>query len=98
MEIAIPSTGNARTLPLKTLLALWSNGFSKDKITIFVALEEEEAYRASCRGYKIVAGVKGVSLEKEFILRYYPRGTPILILDDDIDHFNFSPDSKGKSC
>ena len=98
MEIAIPSSGRARTLPIKTLVALWASGFSKDKITIFVALEEEEDYKASCRGYKIVAGVKGLSQEKEFILRYYPRGTSICIVDDDIESFSFPTGSTGKFC
>jgi hypothetical protein len=89
MEIAIPSYGRHITLPVKTLSALWANGFKKDNVTIFVVAEEEELYKATCHGWKVVVGVKGLPQQREFITRYYPQGTPIVFLDDDIESFFF---------
>jgi len=86
MQIAIPSYKRSVTLKKKTLSFLDSEGFDKEQITIFVANEEEkEDYEQVLRlDYKIVVGVKGIANQRLFIRNYYPEGTHILSMDDDI--------------
>jgi hypothetical protein len=86
MEIAIPSYKRSGILKKKTLAFLESEGFPKECITIFVANQEEkEDYEKVLRlDYKIVVGVKGIAQQRLFIRNYYPEGTPILSMDDDI--------------
>lgn len=86
MEIAIPSYKRSGILKRKTLAFLDSEGFPKEKITIFVADSNElQSYREDLGNeYKIVIGFKGISNQRLFIRNYYPEGTRILSLDDDI--------------
>ncbi len=58
----------------------------KERIHIFVADEAEaEAYaEATGNQYKIVVGVKGISSQRKFYHNYFPTGTRIISLDDDI--------------
>lgn len=86
MEIAIPSYQRSKVLKKKTLAFLEAEGFPKEQITIFVADEKErETYELELGlDYKMVVGVKGIANQRLFIRNYYPEGTRILSLDDDI--------------
>ena len=53
-------------------------------IHIFVVPEEEELYKQSCDGYKVIQGVKGLVNQRNFIYNYFPEGTKIVFIDDDV--------------
>ena len=91
MEIAIPSYKRSSILKRKTLAFLESEGFPKEQITIFVADSNEfQSYREDLGNeYKIVVGFKGISNQRLFIRNYYPEGTRVLSLDDDIRKIKF---------
>lgn len=83
--IAIPSYHRADTLPVKTLALLKRLGADLGRVTVFVADGHEEAnYRATCPGLRIVVGEPGMRAIRNFIQSYYPEGTPVLNLDDDL--------------
>ena len=88
-EIAIPSYKRAETIKKKTLKVLESYNIDPKRITIFVADEEElETYTKSLAGtpYKqIVLGVPTIGAQRNFIERYYPEGTRLMMFDDDVD-------------
>ena len=57
----------------------------KDCITIFVVEKEREAYQAAVGpGYRIVSGEKGVVNQRRFIENFYPAGTHIVSIDDNV--------------
>lgn len=88
MEIAIPSYKRSKTLQGKTLSFLRREGIPAERITVFVASEEEKkTYKTSmCYDYspKIVVGVLGIHKQREFIQSYYPSGTRVVCMDDDV--------------
>lgn len=84
-QIAIPSYKRAELLKQKTIALLERFNVSKDKITIFVANEEEaEIYKKALPDYTIVVAVKGLLAARAFYNSYYPKDTRILNLDDDM--------------
>lgn len=86
--VAIPSYKRAETLLAKTLPLLERYNIPKEKITVFVASEEEEKiYKDVIGDYKIVVGIKGMGNIRNFITSYYPEGTHIVNIDDDIKSF-----------
>lgn len=97
-EIAIPSYKRAETLRDKTLTVLKGYNIPSDKITIFVADKDEESiYKNTLlpETYgKIVIGVKGMGAIRNFITEYYPIGTYIVNIDDDIKGFLEYDDTK----
>jgi cellulose synthase/poly-beta-1,6-N-acetylglucosamine synthase-like glycosyltransferase len=90
-EVAIPSYKRHEAIKEKTLATLKRYGIPSSKITIFVANKDEEAlYKSSlvAGSYgKIVVGVKGMHDIRNFITGYYPIGTKIVNIDDDIKGF-----------
>lgn len=86
MEIAIPSFRRSSVLKRKTLPFLLAEGFLPSQITIFLASPEElELYKAELGdSYKFVVGFPGIANQRLFIRNYYPEGTRILSVDDDI--------------
>jgi hypothetical protein len=90
-EVAIPSYKRAETLRDKTLRVLKEYGIPAHKITVFVAdTEQETLYRNTLlpKTYgKIVVGVPGMGAIRNFITKYYPIGTKIVNIDDDIKGF-----------
>ena len=86
MEIAIPSYKRAPILKRKTLAFLESEGFPNTAITIFVADENERDIYLQELGdsYKLVVGFPGIANQRLFIRNYYPEGTHVLSMDDDI--------------
>ena len=84
-EIAIPSYKRVDTLYKKTLHFLATAGIQSDMITIFVADEEQHAlYKAAFSTLKIVVGVPGIGAQRAFMEAYYPLGTRVLFIDDDL--------------
>jgi len=86
-EIAIPSFKRPETIKKKTLRVLEGHGIDPSKITIFVANEEElKSYQSSLGDkYKLVVGVPTIGAQRNFIERYYPEGTYLMMFDDDVD-------------
>lgn len=89
--VAIPSYQRPEQLRDQTLAFLTREQISEDRITIFVASEEEKLKYTAVLGntYSIVVGVLGLSEQLNFIFQYYPEGTRILRLDDDIRDFKW---------
>ena len=67
--IAIPSYKRPETIKTKTLSLLNAHNIPKDKITIFVANEDEyNEYQESLNNeYKIVVGVPTIGEQRNFI-------------------------------
>jgi len=85
-QIAIPSYKRAELLRDKTLVWLESKKVDPDRITVFVAGEEESDHYRYVLGhkYRVVTGVLGKIQQQQFYHHYYPKGTPLLNMDDDV--------------
>lgn len=81
--IAIPSY--QRPI-LKTLAYLENECVSSDLITIFVAnADEYDLYFARWGAtHRIVVGVLGIGPQRNFITSFYPEGTYVVSMDDDV--------------
>ena len=86
--IAIPSRG--RSNQVKTLKMLSDNGISVDIVHIFVIASEFELYKEANPEYTIVVGSDGIEQQRKFIENYFPAGTPIISIDDDIKSIDLS--------
>lgn len=86
-QIAIPSYKRPETIKNKTLKLLMDHNIDKNKITIFVAdNDEEKTYKQSLGNeYKIVIGVHTIGNQRNFIERYYSENTKVIMFDDDLD-------------
>jgi len=84
-QIAIPSYRRATLLKHQTIACLERFNIDSERVTIFVASQEEyEDYQEVFKNkYKIVVGVLGKVNQQRFYHSYYPKGTPLLNLDDD---------------
>ncbi len=86
--IAIPSYNRVDILEKKTLKVLNEYAIPPSKIHIFVANEaEKKAYEAIPNHLygKIVIGKPGLQAQRNFIFDYFPKGTHLISLDDDIN-------------
>ena len=84
--IVIPSYNRVNTLKEKTLAVLEDQKIPKSKIYIFVANEEQkDLYKEISHlvGH-IVVGVKGLAEVRNFIFDYFPKGKPLVFMDDDV--------------
>lgn len=81
--IAIPTY---KRYGIKTLEYLKREQVPAELITIFVAdqLEYDSYYARWGAEYKIVIGVIGIGPQRNFITSYYPVGTYVVSMDDDI--------------
>lgn len=86
-QIAIPSYKRPETIKNKTLKLLMDHNIDKNKITIFVAdNDEEKIYKQSLGNeYKIIVGVHTIGNQRNFIERYYNENTKVVMFDDDLD-------------
>ena len=86
-QIAIPTYQRYELVKDKTLAFLAKHKIPKDRITIFVANEDEkEKYSKVVGDYNIVVGVKGIGKQRNFIEQeYYDEGQYIVSMDDDIE-------------
>lgn len=83
-DVAIPSYKRPELFRTKTYELLVSSDLL-EKTTVFVVAEEEAAYRAAFPNLKIVVGKLGLISQLRFIYSYYPEGTRVLRLDDDVE-------------
>jgi len=87
--VAIPTFKRYNEIIKKTLPTLQRGKVPKGKIHVFVANKaEEKLYRDKMdpNTYgKIVVGKKGITNQRIFISKYFPVGTNIVSLDDDVE-------------
>ena len=92
--ICIPSYKRAKMCNEKTLDLLYKNKINKQLIYIYVANQEEydEYNKILNKNFynKLIIGVKGIALQREFIYNYWPIGQHLMFLDDDINKLDFS--------
>ena len=88
-QIAIPSYRRSQLIGEKTLATLSRHSIPPSCITIFVANQTEYADYSSAVPsnlyQKIVIGELGLRNQRNFITRYYPAGTHLVQMDDDLD-------------
>jgi hypothetical protein len=88
-KIAIPSYKRPETIKKKTLRVLENHNIPPERVTVFVANNEEfDAYSKSLQGAlynNIVIGVPTIGAQRNFIERWYPEGTKLMMFDDDVD-------------
>lgn len=89
--VAIPSFNRSDVISLKTLETLRKGGIPHKSIYIFVANNEERNIYADVVPKnlygKIVVGVKGITNQRKFIVKYFPEGTHVVSMDDDVEKF-----------
>ena len=85
--VAIPSFQRSEVIVKKTLETLKKGGVPEKCIHIFVANETEHAAYASTTSVKVVVGVKGITEQRKFIVKYFAEGTRIFSIDDDVEKF-----------
>ncbi len=89
--IVIPSYKREETVQKKTLATLAHYKIPASRINIFVANnEQKDVYeKAVPRGAynKLIVGVPGLAEVRNFIFDYYPAGTKIVMMDDDVTGF-----------
>lgn len=87
--IAIPSYNRPDLIQVKTLALLHRHNIPSNKITIFVANQEQlELYKSKIPAWlygNLVVGVIGLRNQRNFIMDYYSEGTHIVQMDDDLD-------------
>jgi len=87
--IVIPSFNRPELIQVKTLALLHRHNIAPQKITIFVANQEQyNLYKQKLPSFlygSIVIGVIGLKNQRNFIMDYYPEGTQIVQMDDDLD-------------
>ena len=87
--IAIPSYKRSTLIQSKTLKTLHRHGIQASKINIFVANDDEyKIYKTAIPKQlynNLIIGEIGLKNQRNFISNYYPVGTHIVELDDDID-------------
>ena len=85
-QIAIPSYKRSGTIVNQTIKTF--EGLDA-KITVFVVREEYDAYRYILpEKIDVIVGKLGIVAQRKFIHHYYPEGTHLLCLDDDITEFD----------
>jgi hypothetical protein len=85
MFIAVPSYHRAVLFGKKTYKIIKAS-FAESITTVFVVEEEADEYRRLYPDINIVVGLKGLFNQRKFIFDYYPEGSHILSMDDDIDY------------
>lgn len=89
--VVIPSYKREETVQKKTLATLKKYGIPASKITIFVADKDQKAaYEAAIPKGTVkeyIVGEPGLAQVRNFILDYYPKGTKIVMMDDDVTSF-----------
>tara|TARA_A100001015_G_C14990494_1_gene713680 strand:- start:15 stop:815 length:801 start_codon:yes stop_codon:yes gene_type:complete len=88
--VAIPTYKRYDEITTKTLPTLKSGKVDKKRIYVFVANKtEEKLYREKMDPdtyHKIVVGKKGLVPQRRYISQYFPEGTKIVSMDDDVQN------------
>jgi len=93
--VVIPSYKRASAIKDKTLRVLQDQNIPKERINIFVASESEKAeYEKENPDYKIIVGVIGLVQQRNFIQNYFPVGTFLFSMDDDVESLSILHDNK----
>jgi len=90
-EVAIPTYKRHSLVAKRTLKFLKESEYPREKITLFVASEEEAVlYRQIDPNLygSVVVGELGLKEQRAFISRYYRRGDVIIQFDDDVKRIN----------
>jgi len=98
-SIAIPSYKRSKTIQDKTLKVFEQHKIDPAKVTVFVADDQEfEIYSDALKdhdyGSNIVIGVPTIGAQRNFIERYYPEGTRLMMFDDDVQEVQRAKDEK----
>lgn len=87
-QIAIPSFKRDGTLVEKTLKVLEQYKVDPKRVTIFVANEAEREKYAKTLAHSpyqnLVIAQEGIKEVRNFMWTYYPEGTPVIFMDDDL--------------
>lgn len=93
-QIAIPSYKRHDIIQDKTLRVLKEYKINPERIKVFINAEEEgelENYTQALSadpytaGIEIVKGVPTIGKQRNFIEKWYPEGTYLMMFDDDVD-------------
>lgn len=95
-HIAIPSYKRAQTCRDKTLTLLARYRLLSNT-TIFIVKEDEDDYKHLLPNAHLVVGVKGLVQQREFIRNWFPEGSEIVMMDDDIEDV-LGMDKKSVPC
>lgn len=91
--IAICSYKREKLIQERTLKQLKDRRFNPEQIFIFVADGDERNRYSTCIPYgeynQIVIARPGLAAARNFVLDYFPIGTHIVFMDDDIQEFKF---------
>ena len=97
-SIAIKTYQRASTLESKTLALLHRHDISTERVTLFVANEQERAdYAATLRSFRgdiVVQQEPGIRGVVRTYRRHYPSGTRVLHCDDDLIDLLVAVDAK----
>lgn len=93
--VAIPSYRRPNVLRDKTLKWLLSSSVPYSKIHVFVANAEEAALYKEVHS-NIVVGKLGITPQRRFIATYFPPGTCVVSIDDDVEGLYKCVDPKSK--
>ena len=88
IHFAIPSYNRSLSILQKTLALLFRFHVATNRMTIFVISEELTKYQDVLKNYpdiSIVIGPLGLNCMRNFIRNYYPNGTYLIQMDDDIE-------------
>lgn len=93
---AIPSYQRPAKVKEATISTLEGVGVDKGDIYVFVANKQEEGLYRDCLGpeYNIVVGVIGIGPQRVFINGWFPEGTRVVSVDDDVRDFMVKRENK----
>ena len=86
--VVVPSYGRAERVGGLTLALLDRHGVPRESVFIFVANAEERTSYSTQLGRawpNIVVGVPTLWRQRNFIMRFFPPGTHVLSMDDDVE-------------
>lgn len=84
-KIAIPSYRREQTIQDKSLAYLKRCGKREEDVDVFVSDESQlRSYKATGIKCNLIVGVPTIMKQRNFMMDYYPEGTKVLFLDDDI--------------
>lgn len=85
MEIAIPTHRRAKTLVDKTLALLKRTGADMSTVTLFVSDEKDLEDYTHIPLKIVLTGARNVVEKFNYIHNFYPVGTEVVVLEDDIE-------------
>jgi hypothetical protein len=97
--VAIPSWRRSGLLARGTLALLEARGVDPERLTVFLDEVDPELshYRdlAASRGFNVyVSPVRGIEAQRQIIASYYPPGTPVVTMCDDVTDVQRALDRK----